>query len=77
MVKLSGCIHCGYYDCPPQCGLDCYGICHCKIIEKLSRVKIGFKKQDCWVGAYWDKSHLWICLIPCFFIRITFRGKSD
>jgi len=34
MVKLSGCVHCGYYDCVPQCGLDCYGTCHCKPKEK-------------------------------------------
>ena len=42
------------------------------------KVTIEFKLQDLWIGAYWryDKAyqlqHLYICLIPCIPIHITF-----
>ena len=33
-------------------------------------MNIRFKKQDCWIGIYWDNLNIWICLIPCFPINI-------
>lgn len=33
-------------------------------------MKIKFKKQDAWMGIYWDFKHIYICLIPCFPIII-------
>lgn len=36
-------------------------------------IKLEFKKQDAWIGAYWDKDDIWICLIPCFPIHISKR----
>lgn len=29
------------------------------------RVRLEFKLQDLWVGAYWRPGHLWVCLLPC------------
>jgi hypothetical protein len=37
----------------------------------LPRLKLEYKKQDCWLGVYWDKEFVWVCLIPCFPIKIT------
>jgi len=50
-------------------------------------IKWGFVPQDCWIGVYWKKDpyalapnygrfDLWICLIPCLPIKITFLIKS-
>ena len=52
--------------------------------------KIEFKKQDCWVGFYWEKRrrtttiqndelvyHLWICLIPMLPLHITWKLIHD
>ena len=41
----------------------------------MNRVKILFKKQDLWVGGYWDKYNIWICIIPCFPIWIRRSDK--
>jgi hypothetical protein len=46
------------------------------------RVRLEFKLQDLWIGAYWHKSFatvpgpfwefdLWICLVPCCPIHIS------
>lgn len=51
------------------------------------KVRLEFKPQDLWVGAYWDNRtlgvwyggtelgtfHLWICLVPMLPIHITRR----
>ena len=38
-------------------------------------VRVEFKPQDCWIGAYWarndGRTHLWICIIPMFPIHLT------
>lgn len=39
------------------------------------KFEIKFKKQDCWIGIFWNndsqkETHIWICLIPCFPIHI-------
>ncbi len=34
-------------------------------------VRLEFKPQDFWLGAYWDKENLWICLLPM--LPIHFR----
>lgn len=39
-------------------------------------MKIKFKKQDAWIGIYWDSAFIYVCLIPCFPIVIT-RKTSD
>lgn len=32
------------------------------------KVRLEFKPQDCWIGAYWGRYathiHLWICILP-------------
>ena len=28
------------------------------------RVRLEFKLEDCWVGAYWRPGHLWVCVVP-------------
>jgi len=41
------------------------------------RISMEFKLEDLWVGAYWRYDepyklhHLWVCLIPCVPIHIT------
>lgn len=38
---------------------------------KIKRgLSIQFKKEDAWIGVYWDKENIWICIIPCFPIWI-------
>lgn len=46
----------------------------------------GFKLEDFWVGAYWINKDLYrmgrftdvyICLLPCFPIRILYRSHDD
>ena len=41
------------------------------------------KLQDAWVGAFWKRTHvdpdiwvldLWICLLPCLPLHLTFTG---
>lgn len=31
-------------------------------------VRVEFKPEDCWIGAFWDTKkdgfHLWVCLLP-------------
>lgn len=34
------------------------------------QIKIKFKKEDAWIGVYWDLHNIWICLIPFFPINI-------
>lgn len=42
-------------------------------------VKIEFKPQDLWIGAFWQRratiQHLWICIIPC--LPIHFQWEVD
>lgn len=39
---------------------------------------IEFKPQDLWIGAYWKRDgnclDVWICLIPCVPIHLSFWG---
>ena len=50
------------------------------------KVKLEFKLQDFWIGAYWENEieylvgdrvirnlHIWICLMPCFPIHIIIK----
>lgn len=34
------------------------------------RLRLEFKAQDAWIGAFWkrgtDRFDLWVCLVPCF-----------
>ena len=45
------------------------------------KISLEFKLEDLWVGIYWrrDKhywlNHIWICLIPCFPIHISWDIK--
>lgn len=36
----------------------------------MKRLSIKFKKEDCWVGVYWNSLNIWICIIPFFPIHI-------
>ncbi len=42
-------------------------------------IKLEFKAQDLWIGAYWDyineDTHLWVCLLPCLPVHLSW--KSD
>lgn len=39
------------------------------------KIKLEWKVQDLWLGAYWKRNRLcteiWVCLIPCVPIHIT------
>lgn len=37
-------------------------------------MKIKFKKQDAWIGVYWDEDYVYICIVP--FFPIIYRRKS-
>lgn len=43
-------------------------------LETTWRIKLEFKKHDCWLGCYWTMHHrdlhIYICLIPCLPIHI-------
>ena len=43
----------------------------------LCDVKLQRKFADMWVGVYWTSGPfgliLWICVVPCFPIRVIFR----
>ncbi len=47
------------------------------------KITLEFKLEDLWIGAYWRKDivyklyHLWICIIPCFPIHLTWDIKID
>lgn len=38
------------------------------------RLSIKFKKQDAWIGVYWDNLHVWFCILP--FFPIEFLRES-
>lgn len=40
------------------------------------RVSVEFKLPDLWVGAFFTRSELWLCLIPCFPIHVSSRGGA-
>lgn len=49
------------------------------------QIKIEFKPQDCWIGAFWKRHpewlgiwryDLWICVIPMLPIHITWLHDS-
>lgn len=42
----------------------------------LRWVRLEFKLQDLWIGAYWTDDELWVCPIPCFPIHIM-RSPRD
>lgn len=35
------------------------------------RVRLEWKLQDLWIGAYWQPGNLWICLLPCVPIHVS------
>lgn len=56
------------------------------------KARIEFKYQDLWIGAFWTtttivdynlndtfrRTHLWLCLIPCFPLHLSWdwgKGK--
>ena len=54
------------------------------------KVRLEFKPQDCWVGAYWEtrphdcafdvcynnERHLWVCLLPMLPIHFQWRYRT-
>lgn len=52
------------------------------------RVALEWKLEDCWVGVFWKRGviqgdhvdgktlDIWICLLPCLPIHLTFRRLS-
>ena len=34
------------------------------------RISIEYKKEDLWIGVFWNKYTIYLCLIPCFPISI-------
>lgn len=53
-----------------------------KNITKRKRlmVSLEWKVQDLWIGAFWKAEYgefdLWICLLPCLPIHISFDDPS-
>ncbi len=54
------------------------------------KVKQEFKKQDFWIGCYWEIRrkgtiglstervyHLWICFLPMFPLHISWKNLND
>ena len=44
------------------------------------RVRIEWKPQDCWIGAFWKAGHLWVCIVPMLpihFYRLSNEGGGD
>lgn len=52
-------------------------------------VKLEFKPQDLWIGLYWKRTNceiehgsepfvtdVWICLVPCLPIHVTYWHRS-
>ena len=57
---------------------------------KKFKCKLKFKKQDCWIGFYWEKRrqrtfglntkrvcHLWICVLPMLPLHIQWKLKDE
>lgn len=57
---------------------------------KLTRARLEFKPEDLWVGIFWKHTYaktddgdkpmftdVWICLLPCVPIHLTFFRKFD
>ena len=43
------------------------------------RVRIEWKPQDCWIGAFWKAGHLWVCIVPMLpihFYRLSNEGGA-
>jgi maltodextrin utilization protein YvdJ len=44
------------------------------------KIKIKFKWQDMWIGAYWENylglKSVYLCIIPMLPIKITFNKES-
>lgn len=48
------------------------------------RIRVEFKPEDCWIGAFWRTTEtcmgfrwqfdLWICIVPMLPIHITTEG---
>ncbi len=70
----------------PIAGVLLWGV---KIAYPCLRVRLEFKPQDCWIGAYWEargcpcedpfcqccEQHLWVCLLPMLPIHLNWpRG---
>ena len=44
------------------------------------RIRLEFKLQDVWIGAYWKRLgncvDVWVCLVPCLPLHFTWWWKS-
>jgi hypothetical protein len=34
------------------------------------KIRLEWKPQDLWVGAFWKPGHLWVCLLPCLPVHV-------
>ncbi len=34
------------------------------------RLRLEFKPQDCWIGVFWKRDNVWICLVPMLPIHV-------
>ena len=52
------------------------------------KARFEFKLADLWVGLFWkrepawrhypwSRTHVWICLVPCFPLHIEWDGKEE
>lgn len=39
-------------------------------------VRLEFKPQDCWIGAFWKPGHVWVCLLPMLPIHFALDQKG-
>ena len=41
-------------------------------------MRLEFKLQDMWIGAFWKPGHLWVCILPCLPLHFIaeYRGED-
>jgi hypothetical protein len=47
------------------------------IVTPRFSVALEFKPQDLWIGAYWQKGHCWICLLPMLPLHFAYTPKDE
>ncbi len=44
-------------------------------------MRLEWKPQDCWIGAYWERRgadwHLWVCLLPMLPLHFRWRAARE
>ena len=44
-------------------------------------IRLEFKLEDLWIGAYWNREgyyiNIWVCLVPCLPIHIRWWSPTE